>query len=344
MPESKKRMLICVQAVDLDDPLMGFFMSWLQEAATSFEHLTVLALRVGRYSLPENVTVVPLRRAESYSKVAVVLRVLNESWIRRAAYDGVFVRGDPHYVLCAGWLWRLLGKKTIFWFAHYKVSRAAVWASLLAQVTVTSVRAAFSHPLITPLFIGQSVNHARFTPPQAPSVGPVRCLAFGSVRRVKRVELAIQSFLGAGGEEEGATLDIVGPREDASYEKMLRSLTQGHPSIRWGEAAAYDQVPALLARYGVILNACSGSLDKVIIEGMMSGLVVIASTPGMKDWLPSQLHWLCAVSVEELAHALQRVLALTPEARWKLGLELRTLAIEQHSLQGQVRKIAALVA
>jgi glycosyltransferase involved in cell wall biosynthesis len=340
---NKKRLLICVQAVDLDDPLMGFFVTWLEEAAKSFERITVLALRVGRYTLPESVTVVPLRANGSHSKIGVICRLLKEVWLRRGAYDAVFVRGDPQYILLAGWLWRLLGKRIVFWYAHWKVRAAAVLASRIAHLTVTSVKTAFEHSAVNAIPIGQNVDHRRFLPRVAPNPGPFQCLAFGSVRPIKRIDYAVLAFLQAEGERAGATLTIVGPRTDAVYEALLKDLAKGHSTIHWDEGVAYDQVPGLLAKYDLTINACPGSLDKVILEAMMSGQVVIASTDGILDWLPERLHWLYAPSLEDLTIAVRRALSLTPEERFALGAELRVLAIEHHSLEGQVQKLAALL-
>lgn len=335
----KKRLLVCVQAVDRHDPLLGFFVSWLEEAAKRFSHITVFALRVGEYTLPKHVTVVSLRSTKTASRWMVIRTLLKEAWLRRHAYDAIFVRGDPHYVLLVGWLWRLLGKKIVFWYAHWKVSVWAVLAHFVAHVTVTSVKAAFDHPWVTPLLIGQSVDHTTFSMSIKPHMGPIRCLIFGSVRPVKRVEVSIQAFLEGikGGCQ--ATLTIVGPCVDKACAASLHALTDAHPMISWQEGVSYDQVPALLQGYDVLLNACEGSLDKVIIEAMMSGMVVIASTRGMREWLPAHMHWLHAYSVEEMAVAFGKVCALSGEARVGLGEELRTLAIEGHSLERQVEKI-----
>lgn len=341
MSLTQKQLLVCVQAVDMDDPLMGFFVTWLEEAAKQCSQITVLALRVGRYHLPSNVTVLPLRPANSHSKMLVIKTLLRESWFRRQAYDAVFVRGDPQYVLCAGWLWRILGKKIVFWYAHWKVSIWAVLAHIVTHVTTTSVQATFDHPWIAPVCIGQNVDHTRFSAPNLPQVRSVRCLAFGSVRPIKRIDVALKAFLQAQ-EIVPTTLTIIGPRTDVAYEFLLHTLAEGHATVSWGEAVAYDQVPQVLANYDVLINACP-SLDKVILEAMMSGQVVISSTLGIKEWLPEHLHWLYAYSAEEIAHALRRVFRLTPEERWRLGLDLRVLAIQHHSLQGQITKLVHLL-
>ena len=118
----------------------------------------------------------------------------------------------------------------------------------------------------------------------------------------------------------------------------------GHPLIKWQDGVSYDQVPTVMASFDVMINACVGSLDKVILEAMMSGLVVIASTPGMIEWLPNELHWLYAATLDEITLAVKRVLAMSAQDRWALGQELRCLAIEHHSLRNQVAKIVSLLA
>jgi glycosyltransferase involved in cell wall biosynthesis len=107
------RLLVVAQAVDGDDALFGFFVTWLREAAATFSSVTVLALRVGRFDLPANVSVIPLRSSGSRSKFAVIRTLWSVSWRMRHTYDAVFIRGDAIYVVLGAWLWRMLGKSVM---------------------------------------------------------------------------------------------------------------------------------------------------------------------------------------------------------------------------------------
>lgn len=336
------RLFVCVQAVDMDDPLYGFFYTWLEEAAKRFTSLHVLALRVGRYALPENVTVVPMRRHGSRSRLAVIWTLLRESWYARQRYQTVFVRGEPHYILLAWWLWRLLGKRMVFWYAHWRVSVWAKIASHLAHGTAASVQESFRYSRVHPVFIGQGIDEKRF-PMRAPSPDTsVKCLVFGRVMPSKHIEENIQAFLESGGAARG-TLTIVGPRPDPVYEKQLQDVIQQHPAIQWGPTAIpYDQVPAFLSQYDVLLNAYPASLDKAIVEGMMSGLIALVATGGVRTCLPETLAWLYTPSVQERTDMLKRVFAMTPEERWKTGQALRRTAIQEHSLSAQTDRLTQL--
>ncbi|MBU2566318.1 glycosyltransferase family 4 protein, partial [Patescibacteria group bacterium] len=161
------KLLVCVEAVDQNDPLMGYFVTWLQKAAQEFKQITVLALRVGEFDLPKNVSVYCLKNnfAKGFlSRFETVARILFYSIILRKKYNSVFSRGEPMYIVLFNWLWHLLNKKTILFYAHYKTSGLAQLANELADITATSVPEAANNLRAIP--IGQAVDSDKFHPPE----------------------------------------------------------------------------------------------------------------------------------------------------------------------------------
>jgi glycosyltransferase involved in cell wall biosynthesis len=338
------RLLVVIQAVDADDPLMGFFHQWLEEASTLYASITVLALRVGRHDLPANVQVIASRPAGSGSRLQVIRTIWSYSIKHRKEYDAVFVRGDAQYILIAGCLWRLLGKKTLFWYAHYRVSWAALVASWMASVTVTSVKEAFDHPWAHPLEIGQGIDATRFTDAQR-TVSPdgrVRMLSFGRVMPSKRLEDMIGAFIESGAESR-ATYKISGPRPDADYVRRLETQMAGHANINWGEErVSYDHAPEYLAGFDVLLNAYPASLDKAIIESMLVGIIPLVATRGILHGLPEKYHWIVVREQPARVAAIRRVLDMNPQQRAAMQEELRAFALRAHSLKNQVARIRSL--
>ncbi len=53
------KLLILTQKVDINDDVLGFFHRWILEFAKHYEYITVIALEIGEYNLPENVKVPP---------------------------------------------------------------------------------------------------------------------------------------------------------------------------------------------------------------------------------------------------------------------------------------------
>lgn len=342
---SKRRLLVTVQAVDLDDALMGFFHEWLVAASTQFDTITVLALRVGRYQLPANITVIPLRPKESRSRWTALLMVWRESWKRRKEYNAVFVRGDVQYVIIAGWLWRLLGKRVILWYAHYIVNPWVLPASLVAHTIATSVPEACASPFVHAISIGQAISSDRFVMRERETPHDrVQIITLGRVTRVKRIEELMESFLHADGEKWG-TMQIVGPRPDRAYEQELQHVIQEHPSqIHWGPSVVpYDEIPKFLCMFDIQFSACEASLDKVIVESMLCGVIPIVATDGLRHSLPESLHWLIAKDDSTRVKALKKIVSLSTEERWLLRTRLRDIAMKTHTVTAQIARLISLI-
>lgn len=341
--DNKPSLLVCVQAVDLDDSLMGFFVPWLEEAAKQFGQVTVLALRVGRYELPGNVTVLPFRKGTSRSRLLVVWTLLKQSWIRRGSYDAVFVRGDPQYVLASGWLWRLLGKKVVFWYAHYQVSLWAKLASYIASTVVSSSRAA-SIGLQRVTILGQGIDTRRFPFIPRLKLETLNCLTFGRMDESKRIDFIIRAFK----DSQTAiptSLTFVGPPAfDAERQTIIQRQASDDARIDFQtRRVAYTDVPALFSRYTVLLNATSASLDKTIIEACLSGVIPLACTPALREWLPEDLQWLQVTTEQDMARALARCSQLSDSAYADLVQRLHDAAAGAHALTGQVTRLKAVV-
>ncbi len=343
--KKKCRLLVTVQAVDLDDPLMGFFHEWLIAASTQFERITVLALRVGRYQLPSNVIVIPLRPKNSRSRWKAIFTVWRESWNRRNEYDAVFVRGDVQYVLIAGWLWRLLRKKLIFWYAHFRVNPLVLPASMIANTVVTSVPEACASYFVDAVSIGQAISSDRFV--MCEQIEPhdrLQVITLGRVTRVKRIEELMESFIHANGEAWG-TMQIVGPRLDRIYEEELQKIVDKHPNeIHWGPSSIpYDEMPKYLCKFDIQFSACEASLDKVIIESMFCGVIPIVATDGLRHCLPESLHWLIAKDDASRVIALKKVVSLSVTQRFALRKQLRAIAVATHSVNSQIERLISII-
>lgn len=341
----KPRLLVVMQAVDLDDRLVGYFVEWLAKAASAFASLRVLALRVGRYELPANVRVSLLRPKGSSSKVIALWNLFMISWRERHRYDGVFLRGDAIYVVVAGWFWRILGKKVVLWYAHYKPNNLLPTAERVATVVTTSVPEAYpGRSGYAVKALGQGIDESRFSITEKGVKEKTRLLVLGRVQPIKGVKEIITEFIAEGAYGAKAELTIVGPALDEAYEKEIDQLISGHESIRWIKGLPYDQIPGLLAEQDILVNAYPGSLDKVIVESMMSGMIPVVATRGLIHTVPQEWRWMVAETSEERRRAIRKILSLVPEERARYARLVRELAIRDHSMTGQIKRLAKLFA
>ncbi|MFZ2803653.1 MAG: glycosyltransferase [Patescibacteria group bacterium] len=339
---TRRAIMVCVQAVDQTDPYMGYFVSWLEKAAESFSKIDVLALRVGTYSLPPNVQVFPLRRTGSRSRLAVVWNLWRLSWNRRRNYSGVFVRGDAQYVVLAGWLWRALGKRVVLWYAHFQPNRYLDTACRIAQTTVTSVPEAFGSRACEAIPIGQGIDGQRFPANTGLRSLPYRVLVFGRVSEAKKIVELVRDFR-TSATAEALHLFIVGRPLKEDYGAAVRSEVVQTEGCTWiEEDVPFEHVPSLMASYDILCSSTSASLDKVILEGIFSGLLPIAATGAAVGLLPADLGWLHAPDSVSRIAAFQRVAQLSPPDLADCARRIRELVLEKHSIDSQLGRLYSL--
>ena len=302
----KPRLLVVMQAVDLDDRLVGYFVEWLGKAITVFGSLSVFALRVGRHELPSAVSVSALRPKGSHSKFITLCRLFTLSWQQRHRYDGVFLRGDAIYVVVAGWFWRMLGKKVVLWYAHYKPNNLLPMAERIATAVTTSVPEAYpGRSGYAVKGLGQGIDESRFPLSDKKKNEKIRLLVLGRVQPIKGVKEIVNEFINEGAYGAKTELTIVGPALDGAYEKEIDALIAPRQDIRWIKGLPYDEIPGLLAEQDVLVNAYPGSLDKVIVESMMSGMIPVVATRGLIHTVPQEWRWMVAETADERIRAIR---------------------------------------
>ena len=116
---NKKRLLIVTQKVDRDDPILGFFHDWIAEFSKHFKSIVAICLMKGKYDLPGNVAILSLGKEKWRSKAKYVFLLFYFSLRYFNRYDAVFVHMNEEYVVLAGWLWKLMGKKVYMWRNHH---------------------------------------------------------------------------------------------------------------------------------------------------------------------------------------------------------------------------------
>lgn len=338
METLKPRVLIFVQAVDDQDPLFGFFVAWLRGFAR-YGYAHVCALRVGSsVSLPEGIQVHSLREA-GRGRLKTLLRVLERSILLRNDYEAVFVRGDAIYLVVAGWLWRLLGKRVVFWYTHYNANSPLFWlGSFFAHEVVTAVPE--SNPLKRAVAIGHHIPLEEFLQIRHEPAETLRYAVIGRVSPVKRVPWIVE-VLRRSVSEAAYQLTIVGaPGTDADREELTPMLNKQTTWVDEGVS------PSVIQKYykdtDVVISATRASLDKVIVEAAAAGCVVFAASSAILRCLPPELHWLHIPTEEALINAIQKVQRCTPEERLALGRKLRIWA-QQHELHQHLRALVSLL-
>lgn len=335
------RVLVVTQALDTNHPVLGFFHQWVEELAMRASSLQVIALSVGAYTLPSNVTVQSLGKEKGQKPSFIyAFRFLSQAWKLRNEYDVVFVHMNQEYVLLAGVLWKLLGKRVYMWRNHYAGSLltdvAAMWCEKVFYTSAHSYTARYKNSMQMPLGI-----HLASVPsvPRAP-----RSILFLSrISPAKRPHMLVKALAALTKEGVAFETSIVGPTApiDESYAEKLEHLVEKEgmaSSVSFKGSVPHKEVGKVYAEHAIYINlATSGMFDKTIGEAAQAGCLVLAVSD---DWhmLMNDDRVHCAPTEESVHACLTQALALSEEDREAL-LARQTEALRTHSLPSLADKL-----
>jgi len=271
-----KKLLIVTQVVDADDPVLGFFVRWIEEFAKHCEKVTVICLKEGIYKLPENVCVHSLGKERGRSgRLTYAMRFLQLVWKLRNDYDTVFVHMNPEYVVIAGWLWRILGKYTMLWYTHKSVNIQLRIATVFASVVATASAESFRIKTTKLRVVGHGIDTDFFSPDPSAFRGDW-ILSVGRLMPSKRHDLAIEEA-----KREGRELRIAGEGpERYTLEVVANDL---HASVRFLGGLTQLQLRNEYRTAAYLIHTSeTGSLDKVVLEALACGLQIKTKDPALK--------------------------------------------------------------
>ena len=338
------KLLIVTQVVDIDDPILGFFHHWVEELAKRFEHVQVVCLREGRHSFPSNVEVVPLGGT---LRLLRALEVCSIAFGRRKEYEAVFVHMSQEFVLAAGWLWKMLGKRVYLWRNHYAGSIltdiAAAFSTKVFCTSKYSYTAKYGKTVRMPVGIDTDI----FVLAADISRNPNSILSLGRVAPSKKLHVLIEALalLKKRGVHFCASLyGSVHPSDEAYSASLklnvsnfgLADIVMFHPGI------PHSATPSVYNEHGIFVNLSeSGMYDKTIFEAAACGTVVLAASKDLAELADER----CITTGDsaDIATKLEALLALSAEEREGLRAALRALA-ERHSLAALGERLSAEMA
>jgi len=339
------KLLIFTQAVDLDDPVLGFFHGWLEEFALHFEEISVVCLKEGRHALPKNIRVYSLGKETGRSRIKYLFRFYRYVWQLRHEYEAVFSHMNQEYILLGGVIWKLLRKRVYlernFATGDFLTNIGVFFSTKVFCTSVVSYTARFKKTVLTP--VGVDIQH--FSPGTAVRI-PNSILSLGRIAPIKLLHVFVEAF---GILEKIPTpyiADIYGNPlpKDVPYLKELNARVQelGIKQITFHPAITNRETVAVYGSHDIFVNLTpSGSYDKTIYEAAACGCLVVASIIDWKNLADPRLSF--DGSAEDLAKTLRALLDVTPREKEYLRAECIRLAQNQ-SLAALARMMAAEMA
>lgn len=347
------RLLVFNLMIDADDPILGFTTVWLNALAKRCSALDVITMQAGRLDVAPNVQVYSVGKERGYSEPRRALEFyrLLFGLLRRNRYDACFAHMMPLFAVMGAPLLRLSSVPITLWYAHKSVPPLLRLAEKVVRQVVTASPESFRLPSAKLQVIGHGVDTGLFVPAhQQRSDCPFTIITVGRIAPVKHLEIMIQAvkLLAEQHTLPQIRLRLVGQAypQDSGYAAELRALVTANrleTIVEFPGAVPYHQVIRVYQEADVMVNlSATGSVDKAVLEAMACGLPVItcneAFQPLLAPWGERLL--IAPDSPAALAGRLEAIAVMLPEERAALGAQLRTLVVEQHSLE---RLVATLL-
>lgn len=270
------RILIVTQAVDTEDPVLGFFVRWIEEFSKHVERVEVVCLKEGVHHLPANVQVHSLGKEHgAVPRASYAWRFLSLAWRLRRDYDVVFVHMNPEYIVVAGVFWRFMHKRIALWYTHKNVDLKLRIAAFFADTIFTASKESFRLKSSKVHVIGHGIDTDFFSPDTRITRGNW-LLSVGRLMPSKRHDLAIRTAA-----EEGKQLRIIGEGPERNHLEALVHKLGAHTQFLGGlnQTQLRDEYQKASC---LIHTSETGSLDKVVLEALACGLPVRTSDSALK--------------------------------------------------------------
>ncbi|MFH0854169.1 MAG: glycosyltransferase [bacterium] len=365
------KVLILTQKVDIDDPILGFFHSWILEFAKNCEKAIVICLEKGKYEFPENVKVLSLgkekiriKNQESrinnnffflisnfFKKIKYTLRFYNLIWEYRKDYDAVFAHMNPEYVVLGGLFWKLWNKRIGLWYNHKEVNLKLRIAEKLSDKIFTAAEESFriKSKKINISGHGISLNKVKVESQKLKvNAGKnFKIIYVGRISPIKNQKLLIEAADVLINEEKVKNLKfkfIGAPifESDKIYFNELKNLAAEKNISFYFEFAGNISHKKVFEEYNIAdlsINLCpTGGIDKAVLESMACGSMIIVYNKAFKKILPMDFI-LNMPDKRELAEKIKWIININEEQKNKIKREMIEEIERNHNLCNLIYKI-----
>lgn len=348
------KLLILTQKVDINDDVLGFMHGWIREFAKHCESVIVVCLKKGEYDLSKNVKVLSLGKEKGESRIKYVFNFYKYIWQERNNYDKVFAHMNYEYVILGWLLWRLMGKRMSFWYAHGHVPLGLKIAEKLAHIIFTSTKSGFRLKSKKINVVGQGIDVDKFKA-QSRGFGTksktgkiFKIVTIGRISPVKDYETLIKAVEILNKEDVNLKVNIIGGVGLVEQEKYLSGLKKMAREkkldnvIDFVGAVPNKDIINYLQSADLFVNMSNtGSLDKAMVEAMACELPVLTCNEAMEEVLGESKNLLMydKGNYEDFVQKIIIIKNMEKNKRESLGKKLREIVKNNHSQDRLIKKI-----
>jgi len=340
------KLLIIAQKVDVNDDNLGFFCRWLKEFGQYLEKVYAVGLACGAHDLPENITVYSLGKEKGYGKLKQFLILQKLLFQNLSKVDGVFVHMAPVFAALSYPLAKVFNKKLILWYAHGSVHVLLRLAEKMVDKIVTSSAEGCRLKSKKIRILGQGIDTDQFKPSELfPGADEIKLglkiLSVGRISPIKDQKTLIKAIDILVNQKGWKDLEIkiIGtPIEDyeKEYFEQLKELIAEKKLrnyIKFLGGMNHRQMPRYYQDADLFINTSfTGSMDKVVLEAMASGCLVLNCNEAYRETLDEKYMF----RRKDSKGLAEKIFNLKDAPK---NGNLRRIVIENHNLDGLIKKI-----
>lgn len=356
------KLLVITRKVDVQDERMGFFVDWLNRLSYKLEKLYVICLEKGdTFGMSENIEILSMGKEKGYTRLREFMRYRGYLSQTLPLVDGVFVHMNPLYANLAGLQVRRNHKKMILWYTHRSVDSALKKTEKYVDGYATASRLSFRLKTSKPVYVlGHGIPIQKFSAGQKnlktkklKNKNGFKILSVGRIAPSKGLETLIEAIRISNSKFQIPNLKclIIGAPalpSDEAYLQELKDLVKKYKlekSVKFIGPKSHYELPKYYKEADVFVNLSStGSVDKVVLEAMVSGALILTSNEAFQDILGKLAKDFMFKSgdSQDLALRLQEIYNLPQNKYNEYSQQLQKIVEEKHNLDNLIDKIILL--
>lgn len=348
-----RNLLIITQKVDIDDDLLGFFVGWLREFSKHFDKVFVITLAKGRYELPANVFIYSLGKETGSPKFKKLIKFYWYLFNLIPKTNGIFAHMSPIFAIASWPAAFLFRKKIILWYLHRSLTLRLKIAEKLCYKILTAAKESLTLKSKKIIEVGHGVDIDRFRTDRNwgdLNSKQLRILSVGRVSLIKDYETLIRAAGILKGKGLKFKIIIVGRpvmSYDFEYFEKLKKLVEELKlidNVEFTDFIPYSHIADYYKKADIFINlAPTGGIDKVVLEAMASGCVILISNQAFRKYVQDhEILFFEHGNFEELA---QKIVSMSEFSSDKIrGIRKRFFdsVSSHHNLVRLIDKISSL--
>lgn len=334
------KLLFITQVWDEGDSVLGFVPSWVTALRSHCEAVSVICLKKGGGT--SSFPVYSLGKERGVSRLEKIYRFFSLAVRLRRDYDTVFVHMNPEYIVLAGLLWRLSGKRIVLWYAHGTVTWKLRFASIFTHRILSSTPEGCRIRSSKLRIVGQAIDTELFRPLEGEeTTSAFSLVVVGRISASKGQLLALEALAILREEGIPASLTIIGEpvyQNDREYliecEKFVRERCL-ESFVSFLGPKKRTELALLIPSMTLCINmSTTGSLDKAGLEALSAGVPVVTANNAFRSVIGQRTPELMLDSqtLQNLVRAMRWYSSLSKKQRDDLRNILRREVVEHHSI------------